>query len=92
MILCKFLAHLSTECSVSYCDHSLSVGVSPSIHNFLVNTLASTYVNQSAPNLVRMYMTIRSRMSFIMEVIRPELSKLCALELDNLPYLTLLTL
>ena len=31
-------------------------------------------------------------MSFIMELIRPELSELSALELENLPYLTLLTL
>ena len=64
----------------------------PSVHNFLVNTLASTNINQSAPNLVRIYMTIRSRMRFIMEVIGPELSELSALELENLPYLTLLTL
>ena len=34
-----------------------------------VYTLASTNINQSAPNLVQMYMTIRSRMSLIMEVI-----------------------
>ena len=81
------LAHLS-----SYCDHSPSVGVYPSVHNFLVNTLASTNINQSPPNLVRMYMTIRSRISSIMEVIRPELSVLSALELENLLYLTLLTL
>ena len=27
-----FLAHLSTECSVSYCDHSLSVSVHLSVH------------------------------------------------------------
>ena len=80
-----FFTHLSTECSVSYCDHS------PSVHNFLVNTLASSNMNQSAPNLVRMYMTIRSQMSSIMEVIRPELSKLSALELENLPYLTVNT-
>ena len=33
-------------------------------------------------------MTIRSRMSSIMEVIGPELSELSALELENLPYLT----
>ena len=50
------LAHLSTECSVSYCDHSLPVGVRPSVHpsvhNFLTNTIASTNINQSAPNLV----------------------------------------
>ena len=39
-----------------------------------------------------MCMTIRSRMSLIMDVIRPELSELTALELENLPYLTLFTL
>ena len=44
------------------------------------------------PNLFRMYVTIRSRMSSIRDVIRPELSKLSALELENLPYLTLFTL
>ena len=32
-------------------------------------------------------MTIRSRMTSVMELIRPELSKLSALELENLPYL-----
>ena len=91
------LAHLSTECSVSYCDHSPSVGVRPSdvrpsVHNFLVYTLASTNINQSSPNLVKMYMTIRSRICSIMELIRQELSELSDLELENLPYLTLFTL
>ena len=57
-----------------------------------VYALSSTNINQSAPNLVQMYMTIRSQLSLIMEVIRPELSKLSALELENLPYLTLFTL
>ena len=57
-----------------------------------VYTLASTNINQSAPNLVQMYMTIRSRMILIMEVIRRQLSKLSALELENLPFLTLFTL
>ena len=84
------------ECSKSYCDHSPSIGVRPpillSVHTFLVNTLASTNINQSVPNLVKMYMTIRSRMSLIMELIGPEMSKLSALELENLPYLTLFTL
>ena len=37
-------------------------------------------------------MTIRSRMSSIMDVIRPELSELSTLELENFPYLTLFTL
>ena len=67
-----FLAHLSTECSVSYCDHSSSVR-RPSANIFLVNTLASTIINQSAPNFVKMYMTTRSRINSIMEVIGPEL-------------------
>ena len=53
---------------------------------------ASTNMDQSAPNLVKMYMTIRSRMSLIMDVIRPELSELSTLELENFPYLTLFTL
>ena len=57
-----------------------------------VYTLSSTNINQLTPNLVKMYMTIRSRMSLIMKLMRPELSKLSALELENLPYLTLFTL
>ena len=57
-----------------------------------VYTPASTNIDQSAPNLVKMYMTIRSRMSLIMDVIRPELSELPTLELENFPYLTLFTL
>ena len=66
--------------------------IHPSFHNFLVNTPASTNINQSAPNLVKMYMTIRSRMSLIIELIGSELSELSALELENWPYLTLFTL
>ena len=38
-------------------------------------TLASTNINQSAPNLVKMYATIRSWMSLIMDLIKPELSE-----------------
>ena len=34
-----------------------------------VYTLASTNIDQSAPNLVKMYMTIRSQMSSIMDLI-----------------------
>ena len=45
-----------------------------------VYTLASTNINQSAPNLVKMYVTIRSRMRLIMDSIRPELSELFPLE------------
>ena len=57
-----------------------------------VYTLASTNIDQSAQTLVKMYMTTRARMSFIMELIGPELSELSALELENLPYLTMFTL
>ena len=57
-----------------------------------VYTLASTNIDQSAPNLVKMYMTKRSRMSSIMDVIRPDRSELSNLELENFPYLTLFTL
>ena len=32
-----------------------------------VHTLASTNINQSAPNLVKMYVTIRSQMGLIMD-------------------------
>ena len=54
-----------------------------------INHLASTNINQSTPHLVKMYVIIRSQMSLIMDLIRFELSKLSALELENLPYLTL---
>ena len=57
-----------------------------------VYTLASTNIDQSAPNMVKMYMTIRSQMGLIMDLIRPELSELSALELEKMPYLTLFTL
>ena len=46
-----------------------------------VYTLASTNINQSAPNLLKMYVIIRSRMSLIMDLIRLKLSELSALEL-----------
>ena len=39
----------------------------------LVYTLSSTNIDHSAPNLVKMYVIIRSRMSFIMDLIRLEL-------------------
>ena len=57
-----------------------------------VYTPAYTNTDQSAPNSVKMYVTIRSLMSLIMDVIRPELSELSTLELENLPYSTLFTL
>ena len=55
-------------------------------------TPASTNIDQSAPNLVKMYVTIRLQMSSIMDLIGRELSELSALEFENFPYLTLFTL
>ena len=57
-----------------------------------VYTLVSTNIDQSAPDLVKMYMTLRSPMKTIMDLIGPELSELSVLEFENLPYLTLFTL
>ena len=55
-------------------------------------TISSTNIDQSAPNLVEMYVIIRSQTRLIMDLIGPELSELSALELENSPYLTLFTL
>ena len=70
------LAHLSTKCSEGAIVITLRLAVWPSVwlsgrpsvvrSHFLVYTLASKNINQSAPNLVQMYMTIRSWMSSIM--------------------------
>ena len=49
-----------------------------------VYTVASTNINHSAPNLVKMYVTIRSQMSSIMDVIGPELFELFALEFEKI--------
>ena len=40
-----------------------------------VYPLSSTNIDQSAPNLVKMYVTIKSRMSSIMDLVGPELSQ-----------------
>ena len=45
-----------------------------------VYILASTNVDQSAPNLVKMYVTIKSQMSLIIDLIGLELPELFALE------------
>ena len=45
-----------------------------------VYTLASTNIDQSAPDSVKMYVTIRSQMSVIMDLIGPKLFELFALE------------
>ena len=47
---------------------------------YTLASIASTNINQSAPNLVKMYVTIRSQIRIIMDLIGPELSELFALE------------
>ena len=54
-----------------------------------VHTLASTNINKSTPNFVKIYVIIKSQMSSIMDLIGFELSQLYALEVEILPYLTL---
>ena len=49
-----------------------------------VYSLSSTNIDQSAPNLVKMYVIIRSWMSSIMDLIGPELSELSAFELERM--------
>ena len=49
-----------------------------------VYTRASTNINQSAPNFVKMYVTVSSQMNVIMNVIGPELSELFALEFEKI--------
>ena len=49
-----------------------------------VYTLASTNIDQSAPNLVKMYMTIRLRMSSILGLIEWEHPELFALEFGKI--------
>ena len=57
-----------------------------------VYTLASTNIDQSTPNLAKMYVTIRLQINLIIDQIGPELSELSAPEFENFPYLTLFTL
>ena len=52
------------------------------VFNF-VYSLASTNINQSTPNLVIMYMSIRSQMSLIMGQVIPDQSVLSALEIEK---------
>ena len=54
-----------------------------------VYSLASTNINQSAPNLVTMYMSIRSLMSLILRQVIPDQSVLSALEIEKLNFSSL---
>ena len=51
-----------------------------------VYSLASTNINQSAPNLVTMYMSIRSQMTLIMGQVILDQSVLSALEIEELNF------
>ena len=62
------------------------------VESDFVYAVASTNIDKSAPNLVKMYMTIRLHMSLIMDLIRPELYELSALEFETFQYITLFTL
>ena len=57
-----------------------------------IYALPSTNINQSTPSWVKIYVTIRSQTSSIMDLIGTERPELSVLELENLPYLTLFTL
>ena len=74
--------------------HVSASGAIQDHHGSLVHvyTLTSTNINQSTPNLVKMYVTIRSQMSSIMDIIGPEHSELSALELEKLLCLTVFPL
>ena len=50
------------------------------VESNFVYTLASTNINQSASNLVKIYVTIRSQIRLIVDLIGPELSDSFALE------------
>ena len=55
-----------------------------------VYSVTSTIINQSAPNLVTMNMSIRSQMSLIMGQVIPDQSVLSALELEKLNFSSLI--
>ena len=55
----------------------------------LVYSLASTNINQSAPNLVTIYISIRSQMSLITGRVIPDQSVLSSLEIEKLNFSSL---
>ena len=54
-----------------------------------VYSLASTNIDQSAPNMVTMYMSIRSQTSLIMGQVIPDQSVLSAFEIEKLNFSSL---
>ena len=57
-----------------------------------VYSLASTNINQSAPNLVAMYMSIRSQIGLIMGQVIPDQSVLSVLEIEKLNFSSLFSI
>ena len=57
-----------------------------------VYSQASTNINQSTPNLVTMYMSIRSQISLIMGQVIPNQSVLSALEIEKFNFNTIVYL
>ena len=57
-----------------------------------VYSLASTNINQSAPNLVTMYMSTRSQIRLIMGQVIPDQSVLSALEIERLNFSSLFSI
>ena len=57
-----------------------------------VYSLASTNINQSAPNLVTMNMSVRSRVSLIMGQVIPDQLVLSALEIEKLNFSSVLSI
>ena len=54
-----------------------------------VYSLASTNINRSAPDLVTMYMSIRSQMNLIMGQVIPDQSVFSTLEIEKLNFSSL---
>ena len=57
-----------------------------------VYSLTSTNINQSRPNLVTMYMSMRFQMSLIMGQVIPDQSVLSALEIEKLYFSSLFSI
>ena len=57
-----------------------------------VYSLASTNINQSTPNLITIYMSIRSQMSLIMGQVIQDQSVLSALEIEKLNFNSLFSI
>ena len=59
----------------------LRASVRPSVNSFLVSMIETTFLNQSGPNLPKVFMATRSRISSIMSEIGPSNSRVNAPEI-----------